>query len=283
MTKRALSEIVRGTIKISSLPEVYFRLQKVLNDPQCSFEEIADVISSDVSLSARLMRIVNSSFYNFPTKIDTIKHAISIIGTWQLRDLALSTTIITSFKGGPEKHINMDSFWKHSITCGITARLIGIHNGEPNSERLFLAGLLHDIGRLILLENLPEEANIIMDRFAKEDRLLSELERETLGFDHSDVGAALMEHWNLPKSLTEVIEYHHKPLEAPNHGYEASIIHLADIFAKTMQSGSSGDESAPPLVPAAWEKAKLDETFLPLLWDRVKAQYKVTVETVMIE
>jgi putative nucleotidyltransferase with HDIG domain len=267
-------------VKISSLPEIYFKIQTVLNDPRSSFADIAEVISSDVALSARIMRIVNSSFYQFPSQIDSITHAVSIIGTWQLRDLALSTTVLSTFKGVSEKHINMKSFWKHSITCGITARQIGIQNSEPNAERLFLAGLLHDIGRLVLLENLPEEADEIMSRFANENKLLSHIEREVLGFDHTDVGAALMEHWNLPESLTEVIAYHHKPLEAPNHGYEASIVHLADIFAKTMEYGSSGDVYVPPLEPEAWTKAKLKESFLPLLWKRVKSQYAVTVETV---
>jgi len=274
---------VGGSVKLSSLPEVYFRIQAILNDPRSSFADIAEVISSDVALSARIMRIVNSSFYQFPSPIDNITHAVSIIGTWQLRDLALSTTILSRFKGIPEKYINMKSFWKHSITCGIAARLIGIQNNEPNAERLFLAGLLHDVGRLVLLENLPEEAEEIMSRFVMEDKLLSQIEMEVLGFNHTDVGAALMEHWNLPNSLTEVIAYHHKPLEAPNHGYEASIIHLADIFAKAMESGSSGDDSVPPLEQEAWTQAKLHQSFLPLLWKRVESQYDVTVETVTLE
>ena len=282
MKKRSLDEVIKGSIQLSSLPEIYFEIQTVLNDPHSSFNDIALVISSDVSLAARLMKIVNSAFYNFPNKIDNITHAVSIIGTWQLRDLALSTTVLSTFKNVPQKHIDMRSFWAHSITCGITARLIGIQNNEPNSERLFLAGLLHDVGRLVLLENLPEEADIIMDRYANENRLMRDLELEVLGFDHADIGAALMNHWNLPKSLSEVIAHHHDPIEAPSHGYEASILHLADIFAKTMQSGSSGDDCVPPLKPEAWEMAKLNEAFLPLLWNRVKAQYDVTIENVMV-
>jgi HD-like signal output (HDOD) protein len=282
MKKRNLDEVVKGTIQLSSLPEIYYEIQSILNDPHSSFNDIALVISSDVSLSARLMKIVNSAFYNFPNKIDNITHAVSIIGTWQLRDLALSTTVLSTFNKVPKKHIDMRSFWTHSITCGITARLIGIQNSEPNSERLFLAGLLHDVGRLVLLENLPVEADIIMDRFANEDRLLRDLECEILGFDHTDIGAALMNHWNLPTSLSEVIGYHHNPVEAPNYGYEASIVHLADIFSKTMQSGSSGDKKVPPLEPKAWKMVKLDEAFLPLLWNRVKSQYEVTIENVMV-
>ena len=275
------NELVQGSIKISSLPEVFFRVNAVLNDPNSSFEDIADVISSDVSLSARLMKVVNSAFYGYPAQIDTIAHAISIIGTWQLRDLALSTTIISTFKGVSEKHISMNSFWRHSLTCGITARLIAIQNREPNPERLFLAGILHDIGRLILFENLPAESKIIMDRFSKENKLLYQLERETIGFDHSDIGAALMEFWNLPESLREVIGFHHNPLEAQNFGYEASIIHLSDIIAKSMQAGSSGDISIPPMEPAAWDKVNIKESFLPILWDRVESQYDITVEAVV--
>lgn len=274
-------KLVKGSIRLSSLPEVYFRINDVMNDPNSSFGDIANVISSDVSLSARLMKIVNSAFYGFPEKIETITHAVAIVGTRQLHDLALSTTILSSFKGVPEKHINMNSFWRHSITCAIAARLIAIHNREPNPERLFLAGILHDIGRLILLENLPDEAGKIMERFAKEDKLLHQLERDTLGFDHADIGAALMKTWNLPESLMEIIAFHHDPLGASNFAYEASIIHLADILAKSMQAGSSGDLSIPPLEPDAWTKVRLKETFLPHLWSHVESQYDATVSAVV--
>ena len=274
-------ELVRRSLKISSLPEIYFKINAVLNDPNSSFADIAEVIKSDVSLSARLMKIVNSAFYGYPAKIDTITHAVSIIGTWQLRDLALSTTILSAFKGVPEKHISMDSFWRHSITCGIAARLIAIQKGDPNPERLFLAGILHDIGRLILLENLPDKGKIIMEKFQSGHTELYKLEREILGFDHTDIGAALMDHWNLPKNLKEVIAYHHNPLEAPNYEYQASIIHLADIVAKCMQSDASLDKLVPYLKPEAWEKVGLKDSFLPLLWNRIDSQYNPTIEAVV--
>jgi len=274
-------ELVKRSIKISSLPEVYFKINDVLNDPQSSFADIAEVIGNDVSLSARLMKIVNSAFYGYPAKIDTIEHAVSIIGTWQLRDLALSTTILSSFKGVPEKHISMNSFWRHSITCGIAARLIAIQNTDPNPERHFLGGVLHDIGRLILLENLPQQGKTIMERFAKENIELYQLEREVLGFDHSDIGEALLGHWNLPDNLKEVIAYHHNPNEAPNFSYEASIIHLADNAAKCMQSNSSFDNLIANLKPGTWEKVGLKESFLPLLWRRIDSQYSPTIEAVI--
>jgi putative nucleotidyltransferase with HDIG domain len=274
-------ELVRRSLKLSSLPEVYLKINAVLNDPNSSFADIAEVIKSDVSLSARLMKIVNSAFYGYPAKIDTITHAVSIIGTWQLRDLALSTTILSAFKGVPEKHISMDSFWRHSITCGIAARLIAIQKGDPNPERLFLAGILHDIGRLIFMENLPEKGKIIMEQYQGGHTELYKLERDVIGFDHTDIGAALMDHWNLPDNLKEVIAYHHNPLEAPNFEYQASIIHLADIVAKCMQSDASLDRLVPYLKPESWEKVGLKDSFLPLLWNRIDSQYNPTIETVV--
>jgi putative nucleotidyltransferase with HDIG domain len=274
-------ELVRRSLKLSSLPNVYFKINAVLNDPNSSFADIAEVIKIDVSLSARLMKIVNSAFYGYPAKIDTITHAVSIIGTWQLRDLALSTTILSAFKGVPEKHISMDSFWRHSITCGIAARLIAIQKGDPNPERLFLAGILHDIGRLILLENLPEKGKIIMERFQSGNTELYKLEKEILGFDHTDIGAALMDHWNLPENLKEVIAYHHNPIEAPNFGYQASIINLADNVAKCMQSDENLDELVRHLNPESWEKVGLKDSFLPLLWNRIDSQYNPTIEAVI--
>lgn len=281
MSYSSAGELVENWERLSSLPEVYFKINEVLNDPNSSYSDIAEVISNDISLSARLIKIVNSPFYGFPSEIESITHAISIIGTRQLRDLALATTVLSSFKGIPEDHINMNSFWRHSITCGIAARAIAIHNRESNTERFFLAGILHDIGRLILLENLPEVAGEIMAQFRDGKKHLYQVEREILGFDHSDIGSALVDAWALPEVLREVIAFHHDPYRSSRFGFEASVIHLADIISKAMEAGSSGDPYIQPLDPKAWEMLNIQTSVFPFLWNQVETQYENTVETVL--
>jgi HD-like signal output (HDOD) protein len=103
-------DYIKGSVRLSSLPQIYFKINDVINDPESSFGDVAKIISNDTSLSLRLLKIVNSSFYNFPSEIDTISHAISIVGTAQLRDLALATMVLTAFGDFPEEFINMESF-----------------------------------------------------------------------------------------------------------------------------------------------------------------------------
>lgn len=277
----SLCDLVNNSLRVSSLPEIYFQINEVLNDPHSSFADIADVIGADTSLSARLLKIVNSPFYGFPSEIDSISHAVSIVGTRQLRDLALATTVISYFKGVSQDYVNMNSFWRHSITCGIAARAIAVHNREVNSERFFLAGILHDIGRLILFENLSDAAEKIMERFKGGNQLLFQIEREILGFDHTEIGAALLEAWGLPESLREMIACHHDPLQSKRYGYEASIIQMGDILSKAMEAGSSGDPYIPPLQPESWDQLEMETSVLPFLWNQVETQYENTVDAVL--
>jgi HD-like signal output (HDOD) protein len=271
-------DFIKGSVRLSSLPEIYFKINDVINDPESSFGDVAEIISNDVSLSARLLKIVNSSFYNFPAKVDTISHAISIVGTQQLRDLALATMVLTAFQGIREDFIDMKSFWQHSVACGVSAWVIAINCREDNPERYYLTGMLHDVGRLIILENHPEKAQEIMERSQSEKKLVFEVERDILGFDHGAVGAELLTSWKLPPTLGDVVRNHHNPVEDSRFPLETSILHLADIFAKSMELGSSGDLLTPPLIPESWERIGMDENSLAMLWGQIENQFEETME-----
>ncbi len=263
---------------MSSLPEIYFKINDVINDPESSFGDVAEIICNDVSLSVRLLKIVNSSFYNFPSEIETISHAISIVGTKQLRDLALATMVLTAFKGFPEDFVDMNSFWRHSVACGVSSWVIAINCRENNPERHYLTGMLHDVGRLIILENHPEVAREIMERGQSENRIVFEVEREVLGFDHGAVGAALLTSWKLPPTLSEVIKNHHAPLEGTEYAIETAILNLADVLAKSMELGSSGDPLIPTLQDEVWENIGMDVNSLTFLWQQIENQYSETME-----
>lgn len=276
-------DFIKGSIRLSALPKIYFEINDVINDPESSFGDVAKIISNDVSLSVRLLRIVNSSFYNFPSEIDTISHAISIVGTRQLRDLALATLVLAAFKGIPEEFVDMDSFWQHSVGCGIASWVIAINCEETNPEQYYLTGILHDVGRLIIFENHPENAREIMERCNAENKIDYEVERELLGFDHGPVGAALLTEWKLPPNLAEVLKNHHSPLEATEYSREAAILNLADLFAKCMQLGSSGSPLIPHLEPEVWETIGMDVNSLPMLWNQIENQFNDTIGIFLAE
>ncbi len=180
--------LINDSGTVPSLPLIYEEITNTINDPNSSTNSIGDVISKDSGLTARLLRIANSALYNFPSTIDTISQAVIVIGIQQLRDLALGTSVVELFEGIADDLVNMDSFWRHSIACGIAARILATYRREANVERYFVAGVLHDIGRLIIYLKLSEEAREALVRCKGSGELLYKVEKEILGFDHAEVG-----------------------------------------------------------------------------------------------
>jgi len=145
-----LASLISDNLKIFSLPSIFLRLDDAINDLRSSVTDIGNIISEDQGLTVRMLKLANSPLYGFPSKIETISKAVLIIGTKQIRDLTLATSMLQVFKGIPEDFITMETFWRHSIACGVIARIIAGYRREPNVETFFTAGILHDIGRLIM-------------------------------------------------------------------------------------------------------------------------------------
>lgn len=259
---------------IPSLPNIYHQLNEAINDPSSSSSTIGDVISNDSGLSARLLKIANSALYNFPTPIDTISQAVTVIGIEQLRDLALGTSVIELFEGIADDFVSMQSFWCHSISCGIAARVLATYRRESNVERYFVAGLLHDIGRLVMYLKVPDQARDILIQCKNKSQLLYVAEREVLGFDHSEVGAVLLDLWKLPANLIESVAHHHSPQRCVKYPIEASIVHVANILANAMQQGSSGERYVPPLSEYAWNQLGISPSVLAPTLIEVDRQFK---------
>ncbi|MCH8313372.1 MAG: HDOD domain-containing protein, partial [Nitrospinae bacterium] len=159
-----ITELIQGDDQLATLPEVFYKLNAAIEDPDCTFDDIGEIISVDPALTVRLLRIVNSAFYGFSTQVETVTHALTIIGTDQLNQLVLATSVMNQFKGIPGDLLDMDSFWRHSITAGLAARSIAALSGEYNVERFFVAGLLHDVGRLVLCIRAPDETGEILKK-----------------------------------------------------------------------------------------------------------------------
>jgi HD-like signal output (HDOD) protein len=272
-----LQILVDQSPQISSLPTIFYQINEAVEDPESSFVEIGEIISGDPSLSARLLRIVNSSFFGFPNKIETITHAVTIVGMAQLRDLALATTVVNQFKGIPKNLINMEKFWLHSVATGLTAKVIAIYRREANADRFYLMGMLHDLGRLLLLLNIPDSMKTVMDKYAAGGTMY-DVENDVLGFDHAAAAGQLMQSWQLPGMLQEAVTYHHKPQQAPHYPVAASIVHVADFIAHGMELGSCGERFVPPLHPKAWEILELPLSLLPSILEQVDRQVGEAVE-----
>lgn len=221
-----------------SPPEVCIRLLDLVDSPKSTAHEIGEVISSDPNLSARLLKLVNSSFYNYSGRIDTLSRAIAIVGTRELYSLAISVSAVRAFSRIPAQLINMDTFWRHSLFCGIIARNLAKRCGILHPERLFVAGLLHDIGELVMFARAPEKSRDLMLMAEGNEHVLAYAERQEFGFTHADLGGLLATLWKLPDTLVEAISCHHKPFDAVCSKQQAGIVKIADILADRSSLGA---------------------------------------------
>jgi HD-like signal output (HDOD) protein len=277
---RKPEDLLKGLVQVSSLPVVYSKINEAVNNPQSSMKGISDIISDDPGLTSRLLQLVNSAFYSFPSRIETVSRALFIVGTQQLRDLALATSIMNLFKGIPEDLVNMESFWRHSVACGLAAKILATYRRcEMNVERFFAAGIIHDIGRLIIYKKIPDTAREMIIRCKTNRELLYSVEKEVIGFDHSDLGRVLVQFWNLPPSLEEVVAYHHSPGEAIRYPIETAVVHIADIIAHAMQFGNSGEQYIPSMDEKAWELIGIPISVLSPTLDQLEREVKDVVQS----
>ena len=251
-----IKKLEKRKIILPEIPSVVFELNEVIANPMSSADHIAQVVNRSPSLTALLLKIVNSSFYGFPSKIGKVSHAVTLIGTREISGLALGISILTIFKNIPKEIIDMYSFLKHSLACGILSRILAAQKNFGQTEQLFVSGLLHDLGRLILYLYFADESRNILSRSRNNNKLLYEEEQDYLGCDHAQVGKQLMEQWKLPLILENNVLYHHKPSEA-QQPIPATIVHLADIIVNSFGIGSSGEKFVPPLDLEAWENLQL--------------------------
>jgi HD-like signal output (HDOD) protein len=258
----APARLVAHETELASFPDIYFRLKEEMESPRSSMVRITALISRDVSLSAKLLRLANSPLYSFTGAVDTIERAVALIGMDQISTLALGVTAINYFKGIPPELVDMRSFWRHAVSCGLFAKLLATAAGINTVERFFVEGLLHDAGRLILYKKMPYASTDAL-LYARENRTpVVEAERVTFGYIHTDVSRPLLAHWRFPAGISDGINHHHDPAEAADP-VQAAIIHMADLMANAMEISTGNLYVLPPFEASAWESLGIGLDRLP--------------------
>jgi len=231
-----ISDLFKGDLQLASPPTVYFQLQEIIKNPNKTIADAAFVIEKDAGLAIRLLKIVNSAFYGFPSKITSIDRAINLIGTKELQNITLATIVIDKFSGFPSDLVSMSDFWSRNLRCALIAQGIDRYLGNQFSESIFICGILHNIGQLVLCQKLPELAKEVglmlqaIDDSTAEDEI--RLETNIIGFDHFAVGSALTELWKLPPIITDSIRLHPFPDNTDEFFEIASIVRFADCSSK---------------------------------------------------
>ncbi len=266
-----LMELIRLDGQLPPLPAVLYELQRVVQDETASAAAVAGVVRSDAGLSTFLLRLVNSAFYSFPVRIDTIPRAVSMVGIRPLYMLSMGMLFQDMAKALPKNSINIDEFWRHSIAVGLAAQEIWQAMGYKEGESLFTAGLLHDIGKLALACLLPNSPALRQHILTRSRKLPAcEIEHELLGFDHARFGGMLLRKWNMPSTLAMPVFWHHQPHSAA-HYKEPVVVHLADIIVTAMGVGAVPGCVVPKLEAGAWEMTGLSEEIVKSIVDVVSS------------
>lgn len=260
-----LKHFLDDAAALVSPPEVWVRLNEVVNDPHSSASDVAEITSRDTALAARILKVVNSPYYNFPSRVDTISRAVTILGTNDLFALATAVSAARVFSNIPSLLVKPETFWRHSIATGLVARRLAKRCGVLHGERLYVAGLLHDVGSLILYRKFPNKVSAVLMAAAGDEEVLSHVEQEMFGFDHAEIGGALLEFWNLPPTLLSAVRYHHEPERAAESTLEAALVHIGSVTANRstrgafMETGPAPDSEVDPIV---WQICDLDRSVI---------------------
>ena len=260
-----LEKVIGRIDSLPTLPTVVARINQLIDDPTASAGDINEVISHDLALSAKILKLVNSAFYGFPRRISSMTHAVVILGFNTVRNIALSAFVFDAFdtRALPFGHRN---FWIHSVGVGVAADALAVRAGMPLSDDAFVGGLLHDVGKVVMHQYLAADFAAVLARVGREDITFLEAEIAEGRPGHAEVGALLMENWKLPERLVAILRYHHRPAEAPDaHRQIAAVAHVADVLTRAIMVGSGGDGKIPVVAEAAWAALKLTEADLPEL------------------
>ena len=260
MSNTNIAELVKDVGDLVSLPDVFVRINQLIEDPESTLDDIAKVVTQDPSFTIRLLRIANSPFYGFSSTIETVSRAVTLIGTNQVRNLALSTSVSKTFAGLPNALVSMDNFWHHSLYCALAARILAKRMRKSDPEAVFTAGLLHDIGELVIFNRMPAQAKLALELVldSGDEIPVYEAERQIMGFDHAQVGGELARQWNLPPLLQDCIAFHHNIGQAQHCPRETAIVHIANNLALMAEVDTLDPEDVPPFDPQAWEITGLD-------------------------
>ncbi len=247
--KEHLRRITQTIINLPTLPTIVAKMIELIDDPKSSARSLGRLIKTDQVFTARLLRLANSAFYGFPNPISTINLAVVVLGFETIKNLGLSVSIIDRFvrAGKGDELLDYSRFWEHSVGVGVAsqmlARMHGFHAIEGES---FVAGLIHDIGKVILSQYQTRYYSECLRMVEQEEIMLVQAEQQVFKVNHAEVGWWLAKRWNLPNSLAEAIHLHHVPLAAKVSPELSAIVHFADIITRAARIGSGGDPLVPP-------------------------------------
>lgn len=261
-----LEHVLKQVHALPPLPTSAMSVIALTKNPATSAKDLVGVIEQDPSLTSGILRQANSAYYGYARRISSIQEAIVMLGFQVIQGLAIAAAVAPLLKTklvGYE--IEQEGLWKHSLLTAVAAKRLCQHRKLPYGDVAFTAGLLHDIGKLIISIYIQEVGDFLLEKVTEAKLTYVELEEEVIGFDHARVGGFVARAWNLPDDLVAPISFHHSLSNANNYGELSSVIHVANGLASSLGIGGGVDSVYNPIQQKALDLLTLKESDLELL------------------
>lgn len=244
-------DVVQLEVRLPPLPAIMLELQDVLRRRNFSAEDVSKVIAKDPGLTAWLLKLVNSPYYGFAAKVSTISRAVALVGTKQIQALAIGGALNSLAVLLPKGLVNMELFWRHCLATGIAAQELWNLSGRTDGEQLFVAGILHDCGKLALAYAAPKVVTALGRNYCIDSEPTHLQEKKLLDFDHARLGGMLLHRWNMPLHLVIAVLRHHQ-VEEPARYPESAAVHIADALVTAVGITTHASPPVPPVSMEAW-------------------------------
>jgi putative nucleotidyltransferase with HDIG domain len=255
-----LGILLENAKDLPTIPKIAVHVAKLVDNPNTSASQVATALASDQILTARVLRMANSAFYGAPRRISTVTDAIVLLGMRTIRNMAMAVSCFDVLDRELQSYaMRRGDMWRHAFCVGYAAQLLAKRTHYRATEEAFVAGLMHDIGKVVVSLSFAEEFKAVLDLAAASDMPFYMAERQVLGFDHAEVGARVTESWKLPQQLVETIRYHHMPGKQPEWAPLTAIVHVADVLCLTLGIGIGKDGMRYTLEDGIMERLSLTQ------------------------
>ncbi|MEW6417018.1 MAG: HDOD domain-containing protein [Nitrospirota bacterium] len=290
MQEKRIEKIIKGIEDIPTLPYVVFRINNALGNDSVTTNAVSEIIEKDPSLTSRVLRLANSSYYGLSCRVDTIPRAITVLGFNTIRNLAFTTEVFKIFNKNISLPLDIKGLWYHSLGCAIASKSL-IHKNDPIlEEKVFICGILHDIGKIIIAQNIPDLLEEVLKEIKdNRDLTLCDAEKNIIGYTHSEVGSLVAEKWHFPKELSNIIRFHHSPslvnpfIDISDYTLLHNAVYAGNQIAKAIVLGKSTDERVSAIHPSTRNSFGISEKELPETLFRIKLDFDSVVNSWELE
>jgi putative nucleotidyltransferase with HDIG domain len=270
---------------ISSVSRNITKLNRLLKSSTSSMEEVSSLIEKDPAFSSRVLRIANSSYYGLASKVDSIERAVVVLGFNTVCNLVMTVGAFNFFRVTDRKtEIDFEKLWYHNLGCAVATNVLMKRINQAEAEKAFMCGILHDIGKAVMAQAVPNEQIKILEILKNDtSKTLLEAEEEVLKTTHAEIGYAIAKKWHFPEDIIGAIRNHHTPSGAGNFRELAYAVHLGNAFAKALAFGRSTEPRVTVIEPFAWECFWIKKPDIPAIITAVQDDFDLALESWMAE